>query len=413
MNALAENLALAAETATVDLCGVVTADAFEAAFSTTYQDINPSSSVCMNFDFSNATVVEPVALQMVIAAMLAAVQAGNDLVLRIPQEKRLRDFWRAWGFPQAVNAAIGANIFHSIAHSNDHKFFGEAQSHYGSSTLPAHPGFEVGTPRSLNYFGFHTMKVDPEANSTRLAYEEKDSWSLPHIQAVLENMLGRDANYFPSRVAFEAVLNALRHPDARIIQTASRAAENKKLGDSFVAHFWDDGSSMADTLALAIANNTEIRVGAVQDFRRKYLLVESNDDNPDNVNAQIVDDDLEITKQTSQSKLLFATILPGITSDPTGPHHFVPDEVLQEDSRYGGRGMGLFVLINAMVEVLGGSVAFRTGCYFMNVRKTKQSEFKETGASLRVRIKERPVHVPPFRGNLVTVRLRRPKASSD
>ena len=138
-------------------------------------------------------------------------------------------------------------------------------------------------------------------------------------------------------------------------------------------------------------------------------MIESKDDDLDSKKSTIESGTIELEPSLNLSRALFATILPGITSDPTGPGHDVPDEILAEDPRYGRRGMGLYILINAVVEVLEGSVSFRAGRHFMFVRKTNKKEYKETGAAIRVRVKERPAHVPEFRGNLVTVRARLPQ----
>lgn len=356
------------------------------------------------FDFSKTTFIEAAALQVVIAAALRIKREGDAFGLRISESQAVRDFWRAWGFPKALTAALGTDSFVNMTSLGDRHYFGEDQKHYLPSSLPAHPGFPGDSIRSTNFFGFHSLMFEPDTHWSRLAYEEKDSWNASHIRVVLAGKLGRDSNYFPSRVVFEAVLNALRHPEATIMQTASTDQRTKK-GRQFTVHFWDDGVSMSDTLRRAIERGTKVRGESEQDFARTYLLVESSDDDPESKRESVEVTDTVLQKGISSERALFATILPGVSSDAFGPELPVAEEVLHEDIRFGRRGMGLFVLINAVVEVLGGSVAFRTGHLFMNVRSTTPLERKQSGATLRVRIKRRPAALPGFLGNLITVRV--------
>ena len=152
------------------------------------------------FNFSATTFAEPTALQMAIAWMVRFRRAGNLIALRIPKSQKARDFWRAWGFPQAINDALGENEFRQMVPQEDSCYFGEKQTTYLPSSLPAHPGFPGGTIRSTNFFGFYSTSVKGGMTSGRLAYEEKDSWNAAHIRAVLTAKLGDDANYFASRV---------------------------------------------------------------------------------------------------------------------------------------------------------------------------------------------------------------------
>lgn len=393
------------------LAGFVTAEAVDSSLAEAFSAAEPRSRLEVNFDFSEATFIEPVALQIVIASMLKLKQDGHSLLLRVPKERRVRDFWRAWGFPQAVDGALGTDEFRRIVPLEDRKYFGEPLTSYLPASLPAHPGFANGSVRSTNFFGFHTLSIDSCSRSTKAAYDEKDSWNVAHIQTVLANKLGRGSAYFASRVVFEAVLNALRHPGAQVVQSASIDAGGEKHGAFFATHFWDDGVSMAETLKRAIDAGKEFRGPFEEDFDRRYLLVCSLDGVPDSRTQTLETSQCSLELGLDLKRALFATVLPGVTSDPHGPNHSVAEELITEDVRFGRRGMGLYILVNAVVEVLGGSVAFRTGRYFMNIRRANKDEKRETGAHLRVRIKERPASLPEFCGNLVTVRLRVPRAS--
>ena len=368
------------------------------------RDRRPSS---IEFDFSRTSFIEPVALQMVIAWLCRLKELETATFVRIPESKRVRDFWRAWGFPQAVAGALGAN-FKRFVRPEDHIYFGERQEFYRPERLVAHPEFGDDETRSMNFFGFYTMVLNGPMVSTRQAYEEQDYWKATHIQSVLKNKLGKGSNYFASRVVFEAILNAMRHPGASRVQTAAfdQTSEFSHLRHTtFAAHFWDDGMSMAKTLSLAINRGVAVRGQYEPDLDRKYLLVYSEDDQPTQRHMSVQTSRCELDTGIEEYKALFATLFPSVSSDPAGKNQAVAPDVLQEDIRYGRPGMGLYVLVNAVAEVLGGTVSFRTGPYFMFVRKPNQLEAKTFGVNLRVRIKRRSEAVPDFLGNLVIARL--------
>jgi hypothetical protein len=162
---------------------------------------------------------------------------------------------------------------------------------------------------------------------------------------------------------------------------------------------------MADTLGNAIEAGVAQQDPVDPDFDRTWLLVHSRDDEPGSKTQTIEKSQFDVATAREVHRALFATLLPGMTCDPFGEDFAVDPEVLKHDVRFGRRGMGLFVLINAVAEVLKGSVAFRSGRYFMNVRETTPKEREETRAELRVRIEERPERLPPFLGNMLTVRI--------
>jgi hypothetical protein len=355
------------------------------------------------FDFADTTFIEAPALQMVIAAALWLTRNGEEFSLRIPRSQKVRDFWRAWDFPQALATAMGVDSFSSLVPISDRHFFGEKRKYYLPVELPGHPGFPGGSVRSKNFFGFYSMSISSRGPSIRLAYEEKDYWNVSHIHAILTDKLGKESSYFPSRVVFEAVLNALRHPAATILQTAAIDQKTKE-GRLFTVHFWDDGMSMAETMQRAIDGTAPVRGMFEQDLDRKYLVIQS-EDGVEGLTQRTETAHMALERGIESQNALLATIMPAVSSDLFGLTHAVADEVTEEDIRFGRRGMGLFVLINAAVEILGGSVAFRTANHFMNIRKTNARERKQSGASLRVRLKRRSRELPPFLGNLVTVRI--------
>jgi hypothetical protein len=379
---------------------------------------NAESGYAFTFDFSDARFMLPTGLQCTIAAARRLSSLGNQVEIRVPRDKRVRDFWRVWNFPKAFLEATGLG-FGSVVHADDRRFFGEKQTTYTEIEIPPLPGFaDASKVLSNNFFGFRTSYFDPKELSSRLAYVEKNRWNAPHIELVLGKKLGAHSKYFASRVVFEAILNAIRHPGATLAQSAAldqptaRISEQRTRNETayFTVHFWDDGNSMIQTLLDAIASGVSVKGDHDQEFNRKYLLKISDDDSTAPPSLSVVDSaNIELGDGVLPypHMALLATILPCVTSDPGGVrHHEVPPETLKADVRLGRPGMGLYVLVNTIVEILGGSVSFRTGDYFMNVRSTNSHEKSKYNAQLRVRLRKRPKCLPSFFGNLVVVRAR-------
>ncbi len=75
---------------------------------------------------SRVKFVEPASLLLLIALMHAHQKRGLSVQIVLPRSSDVRDFFRAWKFPQAVHDAIGQS-FRSVVHPDDHHYFGERQ----------------------------------------------------------------------------------------------------------------------------------------------------------------------------------------------------------------------------------------------------------------------------------------------
>ena len=94
-----------------------------------------------------------------------------------------------------------------------------------------------------------------------------------------------------------------------------------------------------------------------------------------------------------------------MTSDKSGDHATNP-YLSTIDRRLTAKGMGLFVLINACVEVMKGEISIRTSNLYMTVRNPKQNELRKfPECSLVSKIHILPDNVPSFLGNLICARI--------
>lgn len=401
--------------ATLSFAGAVTVSEVDILTAEQASDLLSSSAISL--DFRETTFVEPPALQAVIALCRQLMLRGARPSIRIPRNKKVRDMWRAWHFAPALSAATGVDHF-ELFDKQDHYWFTEPATDYRSIEYGETKHSPTVELYPYNYFPFTGYNLDRYGPpSARVANEAKQAWSAPHIMDVLKRKIGRGASHFPSVVVFESILNSTRHPRATIVQTASfdqsayrgGAVASKSQVDkksTFTTHFWDDGESMADKLHQAIVGGVKVRTNPSNDFERNYLLRFEDPEN--NVNSTTSESSSQaLGIDISEHLSLLAALFPSVTSSPSGSGNQVPAEILREDARFGNPGMGLFVLTRTVVEMFGGSIAFRTGRYFMNVRPlTKPEKKANPEADIRVKIQRQPSSVPAFLGNMVTIRLK-------
>jgi hypothetical protein len=186
---------------------------------------------------------------------------------------------------------------------------------------------------------------------------------------------------------------------------ASRFEYVPNRKDTTIDHFtivvWDDGESLVNTLKKAIEDGVNVRASsldAVYCFKTKYV------DTKGSVYENEIKSDFTPAKGLEEHEILISSLLPGITRDPSGKDHIIHKEIM-EIPELSTPGMGLFILINAAIDVFGGSVAFRTSRFFMNVKAPSDKEKREEGISYRAKVVEYSEKVPSFMGNMITIRL--------
>ena len=161
--------------------------------------------------------------------------------------------------------------------------------------------------------------------------------------------------------------------------------------------FWDDGRPVYETLRKGLVTEGIVAPAFSQSEPLQYKGKYS--DGTGNARSFVRSSREIPTEHSEDEEFFLAALYPGVTSDPTGRFHVPHPDVAKSGQISALAGMGLANLINAAVDVLGGSVAFRSGSYFMNVK----ADPKARGASGQYSVKtERRWSIY---GNLVTVRL--------
>jgi hypothetical protein len=377
--------------------------------------------VKITLDFSDIPGIDIVASQQLTATVIAFRTKNWWPVIRIPKKKSVRDFWRAWSYPEAFKAATGMP-FSSLAHPDDLIFFDEEQTTYPRRELKKIGNHNLaGTSREENFFCFFTENLST-ITPTILADRETDLWMLDQVQDVLRLHLGDVSDYVPNRVVFEAMFNASKHPNAGILQSASFHRSMIEKGENitddnsviaskdraFVMFFWDNGRSIIETLGSTIKDGVDIRKGYEGGYDRNYNLTSKSTQSIEAELERVINSAVLITKGATNDIILVQSLFPGVTSRPEGgiddPHHFRA-HLESVDPNLTKRGMGLYVLMNAVVDVLKGELSIRTDQYFLNVKKLGPKISKAKGAEMQITIRRMPDSLPKFAGNLIRVKV--------
>ena len=352
-------------------------------------------------DLDECIYIEVASLMRIISLVSDIQRKGLRIQIALPKSKDVRDFMRIWNFPNAISNASQIS-FRDLVVVDDHEYFNENKrpediKYHGRIVSP-------GEQRLLSdrFFQFSTKEINKDDSITSIVVGESKRWEDRLVLSVLENNLSGPAIYISSRTIYEIMSNACRHPNCSLIQVVSRfeASLSNAKPDHFTILAWDNGESMVDTLKRAIHTpGAHIRVKEPTDvhrFKIKYVSTGGV------TTTSVYDTRFLPITDTDDFLIFFSTLLPGLTRDPSGIDHTTHPELPLE---LAFPGMGLFILINAAIDVFGGSVAFRTGRFFMNIKAPTNTEKNRESINYRVKIQEYDQKLPSFLGNMVTVRL--------
>jgi hypothetical protein len=386
-----------------------------------------AEALCL--DFSESTFIEVATLQFVTAFIIERERRRLSTRIRLPAGEpglRARHFLRRWNYDSALRLASG-KLFKDVVDARDHIYFA------GSSTGgdPGDPyagafakhdtknGEVVFNVEAYRFFGFRTWRLEEYGDKAVIFARERALWASVD-QVVTETLRRRlrkpepiafgtstgespdPPQYLLSRIVFEAMTNAVRHPRANLIQASSHLD-----GDQFFTLvYWDDGVGMHRTLGYALDQGYEI--ASMTDIRVSYLVLPENEPGKPRTFKIVSSLDLP-NKGASDEDLLVACLFPGTSCDVAGATYIANPTV--GDHRLARPGHGLYVLAQAAIDNFGGSLAFRTENLFMTVSALSEKEWRSYASSdqpkpgYRVTIKKRSDSVPCFLGNMITIRL--------
>ncbi len=386
----------------------------------------------LTLDFSNTTFIEMISLMHLNSIISYNITKIPEINIELPKKKEVRDFLRSWEYPKAIKEVTGLN-FSDLVTEKSLAYFGENETKKDNK----YSGYlffnDSGDLDRLlnNYFPFLTFFINYQNNTNeeeyefnvQLALEEADRWKKNLMVSFLQEYLNGPENYFSSRIVFEAMFNAIRHPNAKLIQTSSYMQYND-TSKYFTLSWWDNGNSIIKTLQTTLENEGTI-VNDKEIYNKLisyYLINETININKQNTEISFVENtgekilsNLNINESISDENLLLAAIMPGVSCDTKGIGHKTHPKLgneydnsqnkstFDENFPIKAPGMGLSLLINTVVKIYKGSVAIRTNNYFMNIRNPKKTETdKEVDYIVKIRKYDNTYEFP---GNMLTVRL--------
>lgn len=425
--------------ATVALPGAALIGRLEDACDALYGQLKADPADLL-IDLSETTFVEVPTLQYIISLAVSRHRSNRFTRMRIPGGDEgilARDYLRRIEFPQAVYKATGIR-FQNFVVAEDLQYFKGlgGDQHELSYSLSKRQRFwrsrsrsETGASSSMQegleeerFWPFTTWPLGEYLDKGRAADEALDDWSVQTVLSVLNRYLRAPGEvpgaspdkgdlpsagiYVGSRIVFEAMTNAVRHPGAACVQSASVLRTNNKEGVAdyqsghFTMTFWDDGASIIKTLRDAIDKKLDVRYKYPESFDTSYRYRFSTSESTIAHSPEIVRSAETPTVAMSDDRLLLSAFYPGVTCDVAGSGHRVTAELSKSEPSLATQGMGLFALCRTVIDCFGGTLAVRTGDYFMNVKAAKSQ-----GCRYDVKVVKKPPYTPPFLGNMLTVRL--------
>ncbi|MEP1765536.1 MAG: STAS domain-containing protein [Sulfitobacter sp.] len=390
----------------------------------------------IHVDLTHVTFMDCYSAQVLISYLTAWDRNGISTTISLPEKKSVRDIMRVWNFDDALKAATGRRMYRFSDDETRQKYFfpNDSQSTFDLDEFPTHykiPTNDDGDDDESirpNFFGFRTIKVPSNVHEKpELANDEKRFWQNHNVKTLLERDLGIDVRYFSARVIFEAVFNALRHPSAEIVQTAThtryiydrsqqltlpfnKTQRNKKQASkSAVVHYWDNGRSLLDLIEENLATKKTFRTSSPGKYFRSYRLKWKNSESKSQSIDRVVGSDLDAEPSSHISEKLLFVLQPFVSMSPTLFGHASTEETTEDDPRLASVGMGLYLLLDTAVANFGGKVIIRTSNVIIRVTKGKKSK-KLNGSKIKrhdyvVDIQELPNNLPKFLGNLISISI--------
>jgi hypothetical protein len=279
-----------------------------------------------------------------------------------------------------------------------------------------------------NFFGFMTypmagpkqLDLFPGENAL-IPLNEASRWQEPLIKAVLNNHLrarSGEEEEFARVVVYESLANAVQHPKASTIHVVSRlypaTAARPELKSiphegAFTICVWDDGESMVQTLGRALKKVGKVRHTTFPIPMYDRLLMKLKDETGKKIcEDKIIDQADDLPLDASDEMIFLACLFPGVSrrvADPVGEIPKFSDSPTEASNLPNIFGMGLYILTRTVVDRYGGELSIRSGRYFLNLKLSYDVIRVPNRARYTASITRYPTSFPPFKGNLLYIRI--------
>jgi hypothetical protein len=407
----------------------VTLDRFDESLSEYYL-IRPRPKTLF-LDFAASSYIDIAVLVNLISVYCRRKEKRQLTLLGIPRDKRVRDFLRVWRYPQAFSEATGT-AFEDALVSEDRGYRGEKQTTYTGlgSGLAAltYDRDSIGTRRKRNFFEFTSYLLAPRQQSLfrgpigAIPRLEAERWNNSLIREVLStHLVAKGGADDVARVAiYESISNAVRHPEAQVIQTTSIFLLKDKLKEpgssvdrssksgNLRIFIWDDGESIVDTLAPLIRGKKPVRAYQFDRFMYDKIYLELLTLAKHKHSTVIADQFDDPAHDAPDELILLSSLYPGVTRtvsevaksvDPLDRE--APAELLEWVRQ---QGMGLYALTRTILDLHQGSLLIRSGSHKLTIELARD-KYRKGGARYRSTITTYPRNFPRFKGNLLVIQI--------
>lgn len=309
-------------------------------------------------DLRYLTYISLEALLLLAALAERARRKDRGFQIRLPYNQKVCDFLAAWDFFGAVEEIYSTpysdhfleSRLGSLARSLD-----PAQNPYMDAIRDRYGVLQ--RLYSNRFFSIQSFRRQPNLFTPSLATHVTGRWREDMVEAILRRMLPEGSELFRSRIVYEAMMNAIRHPGADLIQTSS-AFNSLDHQTRLCVGFWDNGSAIPNTLRSALRCSREILGSGFGSVHCIYQVTERGT----GALSQIVPTTPPSAEDTDAA-LLLASTFPGVTCDPAG--------ITRPPDTPTPPGMGLYFLVNAALSVFGGTVVLRSGRFQVQLTASK------------------------------------------
>lgn len=388
----------------IRIAGRLTADLVDSQL-TSNRTVRDCWSQPLLIDLTAASFIDIAALVHILALLRDRYSSSVDTRIAIPKSRKVRDFFRAWNFPE-VASQVSGRPFEDLVSPDSLRYFGELPQYYNGNEAsrtedPAAAAYE----RLLQqrFFGFHAYTFQSPAQMTIAVEREWRRWRQPLLLSVLDRYLTAPGSEIARVVIYELLANAIQHPFAdqcvigsRIVglnPTSQLANPKRQLSISI----WDDGTSMISTIRDCLRDSLPVRLYSPDGYAEADVF------NVDGFGwaqqkSQYATSDTP-HQDSPDEEILLSCLFPGVSRKAA--HHVpdIPKPVADlSDSQH---GLGLYSLYRSVVETFGGTLAIRTGSSFLKLRKAGGGSGRANAYDVELKRSDGR----PLFGNLLTVRI--------
>lgn len=331
----------------------------------------------------------------------------------LPKNDKVFEYLVAWGFYK------GLIYLFSIDQNNLEDYFvGEGLDKIINPSCSRYIGKtivdEKGETNQIieNYLPIVIFKNDLPKYNSSLALREADKWKGLAIKSLLDRYLFGPSSCFATRIVFEAMMNAIRHPDADYIITASDLIRDSSgKPKELRMHWFDNGKSIIDSLIDPIVSGKINSIVGYPEFPVKYCLrfIKNRNKSKHSDNPIPIRSDKPIDFGDERAYILLASLYPGTSSDIEGKNHLVHPELgheynanipAHEQNIIKKPGMGLHLLSNAVINIYKGKLFIRSSGYKLEIRKSSNEKEFEYDVDIEKEI-DKEISI----GNMLSIRL--------